>query len=181
MSTQTTLVQFLINFIIILTFSLFIFLNTNAFDWNTRKDLSFTDSLYVCLTSLSSVGYGDITPLSKKAKYILIFIQLIVLLEILSIFEYIKNDTFNISFVFKILLSLVFIILLSLYFTYMTDDADWNLSNNNSVNFVDMTYFSSTTLTTCGHGDITPLTLKSKIPVMITQAFIIYQIISLIT
>jgi hypothetical protein len=181
MSMQKTMIQFFINFIIIIVFSTFIFLNTDSSDWTTKKDLSFTDCLYLCLTSLSSVGYGDITPLSNKAKYILLSLQFIVILEILTFFEYIKYDEFNYNFIFKVVMSFVLLLMSSLYFTFMTENSDWNMSNNNTVNFLNMTYFSSTTLTTCGYGDITPLTLKSKIPVMIMHIIIIYQILSLLS
>lgn len=181
MPIQNTLIQFFMNFLIIIVFSTFIFLNTDASDWNTTKDLSFTDSLYLCLTSLSSVGYGDITPLSNKAKYILLSLQFVVLLEILSFFEYIQHDAFDFNFMITVSMTFILILVFALYFTFMTENSDWNLSNNNTVNFLNMTYFSSTTFTTCGYGDISPLTMKARIPVMLVHLIIIYKIVSLLS
>ena len=41
-----------------------------------------TDRLYLVTTTLSSVGYGDISPKSNIAKYVIILIQLCVILTI---------------------------------------------------------------------------------------------------
>lgn len=173
------MIQFMINFIVIVVFSMLIFLNTSATDWNVDRDLTFFDCVYLCLTSLSSVGYGDITPVSNKAKYILIALQGMMLIEILSVIEFLKNDLFNATFYIRSAGIFASIFVMAVYFTLMTDNSDWNLSNNNSVNLLDMTYFSTTTVTTCGYGDISPLTQKARIPVMIVQLLVIFQTMAL--
>lgn len=173
------MIQFLINFIVIILFSMLIFLNTTATDWNVNRDLTFFDCVYLCLTSLSSVGYGDITPVSNKAKYIMIALQGMMLIEILSVIEFLRNDKFNLAFYIRSTGIFASIFAMAVYFTLMTDDTDWNFSNNNSVSLLDMTYFSTTTVTTCGYGDISPVTKKARIPVMLVQLLIIFQTMAL--
>ena len=173
------MIQFLINFIVIILFSMLIFLNTTATDWNVNRDLTFFDCVYLCLTSLSSVGYGDITPVSNKAKYIMIALQGMMLIEILSVIESLKNAKFNLAFYIRSTGIFASIFAMAVYFTLMTDDTDWNFSNNNSVSLLDMTYFSTTTVTTCGYGDISPVTKKARIPVMFVQLLIIFQTMAL--
>lgn len=172
------------NFIVILLFSVFIFINTDFSDWRTpnSKKLTFTDAIYLCLTSFSTVGYGDIIPKSNKAKIILITLQSFVIIEILSSVEFFRNKCFNINFFIKIIVTYVLIIVATLYFLLFTKKEDWSFpTNDQDVTFLNMFYLSNSTLSTCGYGDIVPLTLKTRIPVMMIQSIIILQIMSLIT
>ena len=50
-------------------------------DWG-EKSLSEHDSLYFVLTTLSTIGYGDITPQSKRAKNLIMFFQIIILIQL---------------------------------------------------------------------------------------------------
>ena len=171
------IIQLLINFVVILFSSTFIFLNTKKEDWyaNEYKDLTFMDSLYLCMTTFSSVGYGDIIPSSTKAKVILVILQIFILLEILSVTHYSMDMSLfvNIAIIFFVLL------ITTLYFTFVTDDKDWKFPLSSDTNtFFNMFYFTNTTLTTCGYGDIVPVTNKSRIPVMILQVLIMLQLLS---
>nr|QOI90491.1 hypothetical protein HWQ62_00356 [Pyramimonas orientalis virus] len=177
------LLQILINFVVIIFFATMIFLNTDKTDWYAKnyKDLSFMDSLYLCTTSFSSVGYGDISPATKKSKIYVIIIQTFILLEILSLAQYLSGG-FNIGILFNILITYFVILVATLYFTFVTDKTDWNFpSSNDSNSFLNMFYFTNTTVTTCGYGEIVPITNKSRIPVMIIQSLIILRVLSLFT
>jgi hypothetical protein len=156
-------------------------MNTEKNDWNTNtyKDLSFMDSLYLCMTSFSSVGYGDITPASNKAKIILVILHMFIILEILSISQYF-NGGLNTRLIINI--TIIFVVMMSatLYFTFGTDKKDWSFPASEDTNsFLNMFYFTNSTLTTCGYGEIVPVTGKSKIPVMFVQFLIILQVLSL--
>jgi hypothetical protein len=169
--------QLLINFVVILFFTMFIFLNTKKEDWyaNEYKDLTFMDSLYLCMTSFSSVGYGDITPSSTKAKIIVVILQIFILLEILSITHY----SIDMSLFINIAIILFVLLVATLYFTFVTEDKDWKFPLSSDTNtFFNMFYFTNSTLTTCGYGEIVPVTNKSRIPVMFLQLLIILQVLS---
>lgn len=60
----------------ILVLSLIIYFHINdSSDWfGIKKDISYLDSLYYTTTTFSTVGYGDITPKSSRAKILTIII-----------------------------------------------------------------------------------------------------------
>ena len=55
-------------------------------DWSTPEDgvLSNQDAMYFILTTLSTVGYGDISPKSKRAKNLVMIFQFTMLIELFA-------------------------------------------------------------------------------------------------
>lgn len=53
---------------------------------------TFTDTLHYVLTTFSTVGYGDITPISSNAKIWTNIMQLVVIIITLKLFDYISSD-----------------------------------------------------------------------------------------
>jgi len=53
-------------------------------DWGPPEDgvLSNQDAMYFILTTLSTVGYGDISPKSKRAKNLVMVFQFTMLIEL---------------------------------------------------------------------------------------------------
>jgi hypothetical protein len=51
----------------------------------------FTDAVYYSFTTLSTIGYGDITPKTTLAKSWTSFMQAIVIIMTMKLFEYIYN------------------------------------------------------------------------------------------
>ena len=177
------IIQILINFLVILSFVMYIFLGTDKTDWYSRRgdNLTFMDSIYFCMTSFSSVGYGDIVPASTKSKVIVIILQMFIIFEILSISQHV-GGCLSMGFLYNILITFAVLIIGTLYFTFGTEKTDWVFPSALDTNsFLNMFYFTNTTLTTCGYGEIVPNTNKTKIPVMIIQTLIILQILSIFT
>jgi hypothetical protein len=174
-------IEIIFNCFIIIIFALVIFLTTIKNDWytnNPEKNLTFMDSLYLCTTSFSSVGFGDISPKSTKAKIIIIFLQIFILLEILSISQYV-GDCLNVSLMHNVIFLWFLIVVCTLYFTFVTKRSDWKFpSVEESNSLLNMFYFTNTTVTTCGYGEIVPVTNASRIPVMCIQALIIFKVLS---
>lgn len=172
--------QFYINLITILVFTIIIF-NTKQSDWNTHdnRKLSFLDSLYFCLTSFSTMGFGDITPSTKTSKIIVLSIQTFLIFEILFLYQNYVNGSFKLSFLKKIVYLYLTLLLFTLYFYFFTNSKDWYpTSQNKQHNIFDLFYFSNTSLTSCGYGDIYPITNSSKIPVMLLQIILVFQVLS---
>lgn len=71
----------------IILFNIFVFytilktFSNKPGDWG-EEPLSDQDIMYFVLTTLSTVGYGDITPKSKKAKNTVMFFQFTMLIEL---------------------------------------------------------------------------------------------------
>lgn len=61
----------------------------------------FTDAMHYTLTTFSSVGYGDITPLSSSAKAWTNIMQFFVILMSLKLFEYIYTDKSSLQSLYK--------------------------------------------------------------------------------
>ncbi len=49
------------------------------------KSASYTDVLYFVSTTLSTVGYGDIYPITQRSKILVIFLQLTLIIDLLSV------------------------------------------------------------------------------------------------
>ena len=60
-------------------------------DWGKEK-MSNRDSLYFILTTLSTVGYGDITPQSENAKSLVMFFHFTMLIELYTFLFKFKNN-----------------------------------------------------------------------------------------
>jgi hypothetical protein len=76
----------------------------------------------------------------------------------------------------------IFILILSLIFTvFFYDEKHWNgLENEENlffVKFYNRLYFTTTTLSTAGYGDISPKNKNLKLCVIIVQLILIYQVI----
>lgn len=54
------------------------------------------------------------------------------------------------------------------YMTFLTDD-DFHWFTPGTKTFVDYLYFSSTTMSTIGYGDIVPKTTRARVLVMVQQ------------
>ena len=56
-------------------------------DWGPPEDgpLSNQDAMYFILTTLTTFGYGDISPKSKRAKNLVMIFQITMLIELYSI------------------------------------------------------------------------------------------------
>ena len=72
----------------LITFNIFIFYTiiqlfaNKSGDWGEDGPLSNQDVMYFVLTTLSTVGYGDITPKSDRAKRTVMFLQFTMLIEL---------------------------------------------------------------------------------------------------
>lgn len=53
---------------------------------------SFTDACHYTLTSMSTVGYGDITPKTSSAKYWTMGMHIIIIIMSYKLFEYFSSD-----------------------------------------------------------------------------------------
>lgn len=155
------------------------FLFTDKSDWNLKKDLTFFDSIYTTLSSLSTVGYGDILPVSNKSKIIITCLQAIVLIEIMSMIDHLMNNEFTMYFIYKIIKVYVVVIFFTLIFMFAVDNTDFKFPQESDTNnFINMFYFTHTSITTCGYGDIVPASNKTKILCMIIECLIILQALS---
>lgn len=174
------LTSLIINFLIALVFSMVIFLFTDKKDWNVNKDLSFFDCVYTTLSSLSTVGYGDILPVSNKSKIIITCLQAIVLIEIMSMINHLMNNELSLYFFYKIIKVYTIVILFTLVFMFAAKNTDFRFPQDSDTNnFVNMFYFTHTSITTCGYGDIVPASTKTKILCMIIESLIILQALSI--
>jgi len=92
---ENLLLSLSLYFLIILSFTLITYLlmiNTDTDQYNNlNKNSSFIDIFYFNISTLSSVGYGDIYPISQTAKLISIFGQMIILVLLLDGTEGIKK------------------------------------------------------------------------------------------
>jgi hypothetical protein len=88
----------IISLILIFTFTLLMY-NFDFHHWNgiTEKDDKnnrFINRLYFVMSTLSTTGYGDVTPKTKKMKIIVMVFQFILLISLISILsenEYVNN------------------------------------------------------------------------------------------
>ena len=69
--------------IFLLSCIIYFFINKN-YDWYgiKEKEINYLDSLYYTIVTFSTIGYGDITPQSNRAKIITIIIIFGLLLNI---------------------------------------------------------------------------------------------------
>lgn len=176
------LYQYVLNIIIILVFTLNIY-NTQKSDWNTHdnRKLSFLDSLYLCLTSFATMGFGDITPSSKKSKIIILLLQAFIIFEILLLNQNMNNGKINYTILKKVSYIYILLGIFTTYFYIFTKKEDWQYTSKDSQHdFFNIFYFTNTSFTSCGYGDIYPKTNYAKIPVMFLQVILIFQLISYI-
>ena len=83
----------------------------------------------------------------------------------------------------SMLKKLVYIYLLlgifTIYIYKFTSKEDWQYTSTDTEhNFFNLFYFTNTSLTSCGYGDIYPKTNNAKIPVMVLQTILIFQVLS---
>lgn len=60
------------------------FLNSRK-HWSVDEDLTFIDCVYFHFTTLSTVGYGDICPITQESRIYTIFLIIIIMSEVLSL------------------------------------------------------------------------------------------------
>jgi len=66
----------------------------------------------------------------------------------------------------------------SFVFVYFTKNNEWVFPlNSDTNNYETMLYFTQTTLTTCGYGDIYPTTQKTKIMTILMHFIIMLELI----
>ncbi len=87
----------IISLLVILIFTLLMY-KFNYHHWNgiTKEDDKnnrFINRLYFVMSTLSTTGYGDITPKTKKMKIIVMIFQFILLISLISILS--KNKYIN--------------------------------------------------------------------------------------
>ena len=176
-------VPIFVNLFIVMYFTLFIYFATSKKDWkNKTEDLSLFDSLYVTMSSVSTVGYGDFVPITNKAKYTMIAIQAIILLGIITIFDSMSKNEFTYRLLLNVLFTYTMIFAFTFFFTQFTEKSDWNFPmTSDTNNFTNMLYFTQTSFSTCGYGDIIPVTKKSKTASMFIQVMVMLQVLNLFT
>tara|TARA_Y100001934_G_C11957539_1_gene587904 strand:- start:10 stop:516 length:507 start_codon:yes stop_codon:yes gene_type:complete len=77
------IVLFIVNIMIIFTFATLYFVNKHPDNWNGIDEHSiWFDFCYFSFTTMTTIGYGDISPKSDKAKLMCMIQQLIVLFQI---------------------------------------------------------------------------------------------------
>ena len=88
----------IISLILIFTFTLlmykFDFHHWNGIIEEDDKNNRFINRLYFVMSTLSTTGYGDVTPKTKKMKIIVMIFQFILLISLISILsenEYVNN------------------------------------------------------------------------------------------
>jgi len=75
----------------ILVFTLIVFLGIGTISYHSLEDLTWTDSFYYSVVTLSTVGYGDIHPHTKPGKIFTSFYILVGVGIILSTLSIIGN------------------------------------------------------------------------------------------
>jgi hypothetical protein len=146
---------------------------TDEHDWGVvGKKLSIIDYIYITFSNVSTVGYGDYLPVTTKSRFIISTIHIVILLNLATLFF---NPNEILARLFKvILIEIVFLTI----FIFFTDKSEWYFNREGDSNSVGtMIYFIQTTLTTCGYGDIYPVTNKTKLLAIMMQTMIILNII----
>lgn len=78
-----------------------IVVNENEKDIKKYLSSPFTDATHFTLTTFSTVGYGDISPLSSPAKAWTNFMQFLVIVMTLKLFEYVSSNNSSCQADFK--------------------------------------------------------------------------------
>ena len=87
-----------------------------------------------------------------------------------------QNRTNNMSFVFYVLfINLIIAVIFSVIYYSMKTDDNFNGLDSSST-FVDCLYFSLTTASSVGYGDISPKSQSAKILVMIQQLCVVINL-----
>lgn len=160
----------------VLLFSFFIYSFTNKNDWNLNRDLTLFESIYVTLSSVSTVGYGDINATSDKSRVLLTVIQAILLIELVCLVtsDSVTNLLYRICYLYLFIFSLVAV------FMFATSPSDWKFPlESDTNNLINMMYFTHTSITTCGYGDITPHSVFTRCMCMILKILIIFNLFSI--
>jgi hypothetical protein len=146
---------------------------TDERDWGMEgKTMSVIDYIYIAFSNISTVGYGDYLPITTKSRFIISAIHVIILLNLATYF-YNPKDILA-RFVKIGFIELVFLTIFLLF----TNKEEWYFNHKGDTNSIGtMIYFIQTTLTTCGYGDIYPVTHKTKILAILMQMLIIFNII----
>jgi hypothetical protein len=155
-----------------------IHLFTNHGDWNSKKPLSLTDKFYITTSNVSTVGYGDFLPVTKRSRYLVSWIHFIILIQLTMILGGVSRENV-LSVLPKRVLKIVMIqTFFSFVFVYLTKNNEWVFPlNSDTNNYETMLYFTQTTFTTCGYGDIYPTTQKTKIMTMLMHFIIMLELI----
>jgi len=162
-------------FIILVLLSIyttFFHFTTNDDDWNTPGDLSksWLNLFYFTSTTFSSMGFGDITPDTSKAKILVNIVQMSMVINILALL----NSSMKIVVV-KTLIFLSILVVFAIVFKFGTSHNDWNIEKNDFT-FENMYYFASTAFSTSGYGDIYPTQVTSKVLVILMQVILMLGI-----
>ena len=146
---------------------------TDERDWGMEgKTMSAIDYVYIAFSNISTVGYGDYLPVTTKSRFIISTIHIIILLNLATLFYNPKEILAR--FVKIVLIEFVFLVIFLLF----TTKDDWYFNHKDDTNSIGtMIYFIQTTLTTCGYGDIYPVTHKTKFLAIIMQMLIIFNVI----
>jgi hypothetical protein len=163
----------------IVVFTVIIYSFTNEKDWNLNKKPTFIESLYIVCVNISTIGYGDIYPISTFGRIILSSIHFIMLFNILYVFESLIKQNHEQNIIYTIIKNIVIILASVIVLLLFTNNNDWHFPvNTDKKDVKTMTYFVQTSLTTCGLGDIYPKTEKSKAIVLILPIIVLLSIIN---
>lgn len=84
-------ITYLVLFMLIISIVIYKFINSPN-DWSKKEPLTFLEAFYFTSTTLSSTGYGDLSPVSKRARVFTIITQFVTIFGFIEIVqEYIGN------------------------------------------------------------------------------------------
>ena len=102
----------------------------------------------------------------------------------------VNNTGFSVKKIFKkgivpiVLFTIINIVFAMIYLLFCNDPEDWNGMDEEDdplfKKLFNRLYFSLTTLTTVGYGDISPKSIKAKIVVMLHFTFVFFNTITVI-
>ena len=165
-------------FVFLVVVFLSIHLFTNHVDWNSKKPLSLTDKFYITTSNVSTVGYGDFLPVTKRSRFLVSCIHFIILIQLTMILGCVSCDNVLTVLPMRILKIIMIQTFFSFVFVYFTKNNEWVFPlNSDTNNYETMLYFTQTTLTTCGYGDIYPTTQKTKIMTILMHFIIMLELI----
>ena len=80
------IIQLLISSVLFITFIIYTVFN-RPYDWNKPTPLTFVEALYITLSNVSTIGYGQYYPTSDRARYVGMVLQIGTILGLSQIFE----------------------------------------------------------------------------------------------
>jgi hypothetical protein len=156
-------------------FFLYAHIFTKPQDWNSKKNLTLIDKIYLTTSNISTVGYGDYLPVTNNSRMFISIVHFVILTQLIS---FMSGNHEKVVIVKKI----TQIVIIQSFFIYVfvnfTNRDEWKFPKDNDTNdFQTMLYFTQTTFTTCGYGDMVPTTQKTKIITVLMHLIIMFHLI----